>query len=84
MAPGLGGGWRVADEPGMHEPVSEREQRGLRLDASDGRAVAVVDAAGEAEVLVVGAVGVEAVRVGDVAGSRLPRPTSVEGRASGD
>jgi hypothetical protein len=59
--------WRwVGDESGVLQPACELGEGDLRLGASQWGSEAVVDAAAEAQVLVVLAVGVEAVGIGDV------------------
>ena len=63
---------RVLDQARVLHPAGERAQRGLRLDPAERSADTVVDAAAEAEVCVVRAIGDEAVGVGEAAGSRLP------------
>ena len=59
---------RVGTEPRVAEPAGELGERDLGLQPGQRRAEAVVDAAAEAEVLVVRAVGVEAVGVGEAVG----------------
>lgn len=56
-------GRRVDDESGVLQPVRQLGEGDLRLGTGQGGSEAVVDAAAEAEVLVVLAVGVEAVGV---------------------
>jgi hypothetical protein len=58
------GRW-VGDESGILQPACELGEGDLRLGASQWGSEAVVDAAAEAQVLVVLAVGVEAVGVRD-------------------
>jgi hypothetical protein len=65
------GRW-VGEQPRFVQPSGECREGRLHLDAGQRRSHAVMDAAAEAEVLVVGAVGVEALGVGEEAGVPLP------------
>jgi hypothetical protein len=56
---GLGRHCGGSVKPGVFQPAGQHRQRHLCLDPGPRRAEAVVDAPTEAEVLVVGAVGVE-------------------------
>jgi hypothetical protein len=56
------GRW-VLNQAGAHQPAHELAERDLRLGPGEWRAEAVVDASAEAQVLVVEALGVEAVWV---------------------
>jgi hypothetical protein len=56
----------VGDQSGVPQPMYEFGEGDLRLGTSQRGAEAIVDAAAEAQVLVVLTVGVEAVGIGDV------------------
>src|SRR5260370_3301117 len=59
---------RVGDQPGINEPTGQFRQRHLGLHPRQRGPEAVVDAAAEAEVLVVTSVRVEPIRVTESAG----------------
>lgn len=61
-------GRRFFDQSGVVEPADQRGERLVYLQPGEGSAKAVVQAAPEAQVLVVRAVGVEPVGVGEPAG----------------
>ena len=59
---------RIADQPEILQPPHEFGQGDLFLGSGPGGAETVVDTAAEAEMLVLGPVGVEPVGVGHVVG----------------
>lgn len=63
---GAGAVWRwVGEKPRRPQPLGQRDECDLRLDPRQRSSHAVVQAAAEPEVLVVRAVGIEAVRIGE-------------------
>src|SRR5258707_11280605 len=76
---------RILHEPRVLEPSRELGKRNLRLQPRHGRAVTVMDATAEAEVLVILAIGVEPLGVAEA--GRVPVPRSEQqdhGRAARD
>src|SRR5579871_2496950 len=65
------------DEARIHEPPGERDERALGLQPSQWRIVVWVDAAAEAEALVVPAVGVESLGIMET--GRVPTAGSEQG-----
>jgi len=80
LRPAQGGAWtigrRVRRKPRIDEPASERDEGRLGLDPRQWRAEAIMQAAAEAEMLIVRPLGIEKVRIDKRFGSRLPAANS--------